>query len=161
MKRVVIGVGNPDRGDDGVGPAVARAVRARVPAEVEVVAVAGEPTSLLAAWEGADQAIVIDAVSTGAAPGTVLRHDAAEGPLPRRDACSTHGLGLEDAVALGRALGQLPRCLVVFGIEAASVTAGDPLSPAVTAALPALVDLVLAELGVTPRTARPAPGPRG
>jgi hydrogenase maturation protease len=153
VRRLVIGVGNPDRGDDGVGPAVARALRTQVLPGVDVVEVAGEPTSLLAAWEGADQVVLIDAMSTGAAPGTVLRHDAGTGPLPPRDSCSTHGLGVEDAIALGRALGALPRSLVVFGVEAASFTAGDRLSPGVAGAVPDLVDRILAELA-----ARPPPG---
>ncbi len=58
---VVIGVGNTDRRDDGVGPAVAAEVAADCPAGVRVLTCAVEPTAILDAWDGADLAVVIDA----------------------------------------------------------------------------------------------------
>ena len=47
-ERLVVGIGNPDRGDDAVGRLVARALRGRVPADVRVVEQDGEATALLA-----------------------------------------------------------------------------------------------------------------
>ena len=65
---VVVGVGNPWRRDDGAGLAVARGLRGRLPAGILVVEQEGEPTALLEAWSGADEAIVIDAVDSGPSP---------------------------------------------------------------------------------------------
>jgi hydrogenase maturation protease len=123
---VVLGVGNAFRGDDAVGLEVARAVGGE---EVEA-----EPTRLMDAWDGAEACVVVDAVRSGAPPGTVHRLDASSEPLPRSlfDA-STHHFGLADTVELARALGRLPGRLVVFGVEGARWDAGDAMTPAVAA----------------------------
>ena len=117
--RLLIGLGNELRGDDAAGLLVARAARGRA-AGIDVVESGGEPIDLLDSWEGFDDVVVADAVSSGAEPGTVHRIDAAAGPLPTPFASpSTHALGLAEAVELGRALDRLPTRLVVFGIEGA------------------------------------------
>jgi hydrogenase maturation protease len=129
---VVIGVGNPYRRDDGVGPAVAARVADGLGSgdhrHVRVCEHDGEPAGLLDLWDGARTAIVVDSVRSGAAPGTVHRttlHDAARAAAPRG---STHGLGLGDAVELARALGRLPQTMVVVGIEAGDTGHGSGLS---------------------------------
>ena len=147
---LIIGVGNPLRRDDGVGWVAARAVRQAVRA-VRVLELEGEGASLLEAWAGAEVAIVIDAVRGGACPGTVVRFEPPGDPLPRTFAStSTHAFGLPDAVELGRTLGRLPRRLIVYGVEGTDFTAGEGLSPAVEAAVPAVVSRVMAELEALP-----------
>ena len=90
----------------------------------------GEPTALIDAWEGADALWLVDAVSSGAEPGTVHRLDASERALPPDlFRASTHHVGLAEAVELARALGRLPARTVVFGIEGGSFAVGEPLSP--------------------------------
>jgi hydrogenase maturation protease len=121
----VIGVGSRDRGDDAAGLLAARFLRRRLAAGVPVICGSPDPVSLIALWEGADRVWLIDAVVSGAAPGTLHRVDAGRGRLLPRPPCrSTHALGLADAVELARAVGCLPRRLVVFGVEAASFTLG-------------------------------------
>ncbi len=143
---VVIGVGNAYRGDDAVGLAVAERLRARSLDGVTVVDCEQEPTRLLDAWQGADVALVVDAASSGAQPGTVHRFDAIEGDVPARVfRSSTHAFGIGDAVELARALGRLPRRLVVFGVEGADFVAGGALSPAVDAAVDRVVDELAVE----------------
>lgn len=146
---LVVGIGNPDRGDDGAGRAVARALRGVLPAGAKVTEHDGEATSLLALIEGADAAILIDACVSGAAPGTVRRFDAAAGPLPEADfaVASTHGFGLAAAIELGRALGQLPARCIVYAIEGESFGTGAPLSPPVAAAVTEVVGRVGKEMG--------------
>jgi hydrogenase maturation protease len=70
-RALVIGLGNASRRDDGAGLLVAQAVRARGVAGVDVRLNAADTAALLEAWEGARLAVVVDAVSSGAAPGTV------------------------------------------------------------------------------------------
>jgi hydrogenase maturation protease len=128
-RTVVIGVGNAWRSDDGAGLEVARLLVGTLPEEVEVLEREGEPTSLIEAWEGAEAVWLADAVSSGAEPGTVHRHDASEQALPATlFDTSTHHFGLAEAVEIARALGRLPRTTVVFGIEGASFDTGETLS---------------------------------
>ena len=152
---VVIGIGNPDRGDDGAGRAVARRLRGALPRGIEVLEHDGEATSLLACLEGREAAYLVDACVSGAAPGTVRRFDASAEPLPRETFdLSSHGLGLAAAVELGRTLGQLPGRCVVYAIEAASFGFGDSLSPAVEAAVAEVGGRLRAELATNPAGGR-------
>ena len=130
-----MGVGNPWRCDDGAGLAVARLLAGKLPDGVEVLEREGEPAALIDTFEGAERVWLADAISSGAAAGTVRRLDASSEELPAElFRTSTHHLGLADAVELARALGQLPPQLVVFGVEGASFEIGDELSPEVRAA---------------------------
>jgi hydrogenase maturation protease len=144
---VLIGVGNPYRRDDGIGPAVVAAVgKLHLPGIVLTVS-DGEPSQLLDAWSGADLAVLVDAVLCDPPePGRIHRTtlgSAAAGPA----AASTHGLGIPEAIRLAEALGRAPRRLVVFAVEAADLGFGLGLSSAVAASVPELTRAVHAELG--------------
>ena len=147
---LIIGIGNPDRGDDAVGVIVAQRLRQRLPAHVPILQTTGDPGFLLEAWQTAETVILIDAVHSGAPPGTIHRFDAHESPLPANFfRCSTHALGLPEAIELARALNlsrpgrdELPPQLIVYGIEAKDFTAGTGLSAPVEQAAHQLVDLV-------------------
>jgi hydrogenase maturation protease len=144
---VVVGVGNPYRRDDGVGLVLAERIGGRAPAGVTVLTQEQEPSRLLEAWEGAGAAVVVDAVASGAQPGTLYRFDATVDPVPAGVfRSSTHAFGVGDAIELSRALGSLPPRVVVHGVEGGSFEAGEGLSGAVIAALPALEAAVLADL---------------
>ena len=126
-------LGSRYRGDDAVGPLVADRLRA---AGATVLECDDEPTRLLDAWAGLDLVVIVDAVSSGAAAGTVHRVDPGEGPLPRDlGLASTHAFSVPDALELGRALGRAPRRVLVIGVEGAAFGMGDPVTPEVEAAL--------------------------
>lgn len=102
------------------------------------------PSELLALAKGAAALVVIDAMRSGAPPGTVRRL-APDEPLGGQETLSSHGLGVAECLALGRTLGLLPP-LLLYGIEAprsAPDTAPDEL---VSAAIPALLRLLAADL---------------
>jgi hydrogenase maturation protease len=129
---VVIGVGNALRGDDAAGLAVAEEIRASAPDDVAVRICEEEPSRLIDAFDDAEVAFLVDAVSTGAPPGTVHRFDASDAPVPSLELrSSTHALGIGEALELARALGRLPRRTVVFGIEGTDFVARDGMTPAV------------------------------
>jgi hydrogenase maturation protease len=131
-RRLVLCVGNPDRGDDGVGRLVARLLRGRVPADVAVVECDGGAAGVIDAFTGVDWVIVVDAVVSGAPAGTIHRVDCAGGEaLPAVRAASSHGLGVAEAIALARTLGCLPRQCMVYGVEGACFDVGADASPAV------------------------------
>lgn len=146
-RRRVIGIGNPDRGDDAAGRVVAQRLRGLLPPSVDIVEQDGEAAALLACFENAETAYLIDACASGAPAGTVRRFDAGAAPLPPDVfRLSTHDLGLAAAIELARALDQLPPSCIVFAIEAARVAPGDPLSSPVAAAIGKVADLVCAEI---------------
>jgi hydrogenase maturation protease len=130
----VIGLGNEWRGDDGVGLEVARRLGGRE--------LGGEPIELAEALFGGAEVVVVDAVSSGAPPGTVHTFDASTEPLPARlfGASSTHTLGLAEALELARSLGRLPHRVTVYGIEGSRFGFGKGLSPEVELAAEELVE---------------------
>jgi hydrogenase maturation protease len=147
-RTVVIGIGNPDRGDDAAGPQLLGRLRGRLPAHVQLIEQRGEATALLAQLQGCDAAYLIDACRSGSPPGALRRIDARDCPLPPDSGeCSTHGFGLAQALELARALGLLPRRCVVYCIEGASYDPGAPLSAPVRCAIDTLAARLIAEIG--------------
>lgn len=157
---LVVGLGNPDRGDDAVGHTVARRVAAlRLPG-IQVVE-REDPTSLIDLWGDRDLAVVVDAVSSNGVPGTLMIMESGVGGAPltedawtRTGRGGTHAFGLAAAVELSRALHRLPRRLVLIGIEAGGLEHGEPLSAPVSAAVELAVEAVigmLSEAGALPR----------
>ena len=149
VKVVVAGFGSVHRLDDGVGPLVA--ARAERESGARDVSPLSDPLDLLGHWNGADLVIVIDAVRSGIAPGTI---QVVEIDLKGFDrdfetvnagggTTSTHGVGLEGVLRLAQAIGQAPKRLVVVGIEGERFGVGEGLSPAVEAAVPAAVRVVV------------------
>ena len=152
---LVIGLGNDQRGDDGSGLEVARALRPRLGGKARVEECTSEGIALLDLWRDADRVLVVDAVVSGGIPGTVHRFEAGDGFSPGvRSATSTHGLSLAEAVALGRGLGCLPRQLVVYGIEIDNLAVGAGLSPPVARGVREVTDRIVAELE---KEAEPSP----
>ena len=143
----MIGIGNPDRRDDAAGLEVARRLRAILPDSIHVIEESGEATALMAAWEGADCVVTIDAMASGARPGLIRRFDLKDDPLPAHLLrCSTHDLGLPEAIELSRRLGTLPSRLVVYGIEGADFGCGRSLSTSVLLAVDTAVHAIQGEL---------------
>jgi len=146
-RRVLLGIGNPDRGDDAAGSAVVQSLRGALPDDVELAHENGEAATLLARLQGTSAAYLVDACASGARAGTVQRFDAAAAPLPQDALClSTHGLGLAEAIELARTLGQLPPRCVVYAIEGTSFEPGAPLTPAVADAVADVARRLMAEI---------------
>jgi hydrogenase maturation protease len=144
---LVIGIGNPDRGDDAAGLHVARRVReATSPGEVTVRELAGDQLALIDEWAGATEVYVVDAVCSGGAPGTVYQFDAADALTGRFSHRGSHTFSLADVIELARALGRLPGHLAGYGIEGASFAIGEGLSPEAAAAVDAVASLLLDDL---------------
>jgi hydrogenase maturation protease len=144
---VVIGIGNPFRRDDGIGPEVAAHILEQRLPGVHVIISDGEPAGLLEAWEGADLAVVVDAIQrVPASPGSIHRLTVSQMEAGGT-AASSHGLGVPEAIRLGRALERLPRQIVILAVEGADTGPGTGLSNAVAAAVPQAVAAVMTELG--------------
>lgn len=134
---VVAALGQPFRGDDGIGPLVVAALARRLPAAANCLVHVTDPIDLVEHWRGCRLAIVVDASQGAGKPGTITQFDSAAGPLPTAPEAftSTHGFGLAQAIAMARALGSLPARLIVFGVEGLAFGPGAEMSPAVRRAL--------------------------
>jgi hydrogenase maturation protease len=143
---LVVGIGSA-LGDDAVGPEVVAHLTS-VPGVDVVEHVA--PASLVELIAGRGLVVIVDAVVSGAAPGTVQVLTPAELPLSGTfGAAGTHGVGLAEAVELAAVLGRLPERLVVVGVEVdAPPGEASAMSTAVGAAVPHAVSAVLDVLGL-------------
>ena len=141
---VVIGVGNEFKRDDNAGPAVVARLRGLVPDGVDLLVSDGEPTRLIEAWDGARIAVIVDAVrGEPAVPGRLHRMVLHEPGAGGGRAASSHGLGLDDAIGLARVLGRVPGTLILHAVEAADLSHGTGLTPAVAATIDTLAAVVL------------------
>lgn len=143
----VIGVGNVWRGDDAVGLQAVRRLRERLGPSVEVVEAEGDGLAILDLMEGIDHVILIDAVQGEGRPGTTVRLDlSTETRWGALIPCSTHAIGIADAIDLARTLGRLPKQIILYGIEIESVDSGVSLSGSVREGLDIVVEQVYQEV---------------
>ena len=144
---LVIGVGNPDRGDDGLGPLVVRRLAEMELPGVTIIERSGDGLALIEDWGGYDAVVLIDAAAPVGVPGRIHRLDLAGEELPVEfSRASTHAFGVAEAVRLARTLGRLPARAIVYAVEAVNFDAGAGLSAEVAAAVPALLTHLAAEL---------------
>lgn len=143
---LIIGVGNPDRGDDGVGRLVCRRLHELVGEHARFVEHSGETTSLLSLIETADRVFIVDACLTGGHPGEIRFWDGRHAPVVHKGDLSTHGFGVAAAIELGRVLGGLPSSLTLCTIEAGCFDVGVPMSEQVRDAADRLAEMLKAEI---------------
>jgi len=148
--KLVIGIGNPFRGDDGAGLILAAMLRERDLPGTVLIEANGDVSGLMDAWKDAAEVILVDAVFSGAKAGTIFRFDASHHPLPRETfaSVSTHSFSLADSIELARALGQLPAKVIVYGIEGKDFSARTGLTPEVERATNEALKRILADVGV-------------
>jgi len=143
---LVIGLGNPILGDDGVGWRVAENLRDYLnDPDVEVLCLSLGGLALMEHLAGYRRVIIVDAMTSGAPAGTLHRMTAQEmDELSVQHTASVHDLSLSTALALGRELGlELPKEIQIVGVEArVELAFGETLSPAVQSALPLAMELV-------------------
>ena len=143
---LVIGIGNTFRSDDGVGVWVAQRLRRQASRGVSILEATGEGGALLEAWKGAASVFLVDAMRSGAVPGTIHRFDAAVEPIRAKFfRTSSHAFGVGEAIELARALNQLPPHLIVYGIEGANFGPGVEISAVVLHAAAEVCERLLTE----------------
>ncbi len=144
---LVLGLGNPLCGDDGLGvQAVAEIALRYEPPQGALVLDGGTlGLSLLPYLEDAEDALLVDAVRGDAPPGTLVRLSGAEILPAVETRLSVHQVGVADLIAAAELRGRLPRRLALVGLVPATLDLGFGLSSAVALRLPALVEAVAAE----------------
>ena len=145
---VVIGLGNVVLSDDGLGVHALRRLRRRCSTSGHVELIEGGTAGLLLLPYLADarRAIIIDAIDTGAAPGTLVRLAGEDWASIFAIRVSPHDVGLRDLLGAAQLSGAWPRELVLHGAQPASTAIGTELSAPVAAALDPLVCAILNEL---------------
>jgi hydrogenase maturation protease len=144
-KILVLGVGNPFRRDDGIGPAVIGRLKSEWrPQESNADLLDGgtDGLSLIDYIEGYEKVLVVDAVDMGATPGEVRMFSPEEAKLAvKADALSTHGFGLAEVIALMEKL-EMKTDMRIIGIQVKDVTFGEGMSPEVSSKLEEILKLV-------------------
>jgi hydrogenase maturation protease len=147
MKTLVLGLGNPLVTDDSIGLRIVAALKPLLAdrTNVEVAEDYWGGLRLMERLVGYQRAIIVDAILTGAPPGTI--HHLAPDDIPTQRSSSSHDVNLPTALEFGRQAGmKLPENdrILLVGIEVEDViTFGETCTPAVLAAVsPAVEDIL-------------------
>ena len=147
-KTLVLGLGNIIMRDEGLGVrACERLTRHyRLPDDVNVLDGGTLGLDLLPYLEGVNDLLIIDAVSAGAPPGSLVRLENEQIPQTLALKTSMHQVGLQELLAVMALRGQTPPRVVLWGMEPLILEPGLDLSEPVLANLDTLVASVVAEL---------------
>jgi hydrogenase maturation protease len=148
---LVLALGNPLRGDDGVGPEVLdRLKQVDLPRHVVLVDGGTGGLEVVLEFVGKSRGIVIDAVRFGGEAGQYRRFDLLDMQLPPAIWTAGHAHGLVAAIELGRALQILPKELILYAIEPEQCDRALHLSQAAKSAISEVANAIVAELHATP-----------
>lgn len=148
MRTVVLGVGNTIMSDEGLGVRCVERLVASGALPEGVVAIDGGTSTheLLGDIYGVDLLVIVDAVVTGGAPGSLIRLEGDCIPSAFSNKLSPHQHGINDLLATLQLVGRAPARVVLHGAMPASLELGMELSPTIEAVLPELAARVLAEV---------------
>ena len=147
---LILGLGNPLYGDDGVGPAVIQRLQERVlPPDVELLDGGTGGLGLLDVIAGRRLVVVVDAAEMGRPAGTAARVTPEQARLLGDQApLSPHQVGLAEVLALAERLGMAPAQVIIWALQPAYLGWKHGLSPEVERSLPGLVVAIMAEIGI-------------
>jgi hydrogenase maturation protease len=146
-KTIVVGVGNTVHSDDGVGVHALKILQGdpRLPGDVILIDGGTLGIELLAYLHDSTRLLLLDAVDVGEPAGTLLRMGGSElRGLPC--GASVHQLGVADLLATLPLVSEMPREIVLLGMQPASTDWGTELSAPVEAALGSLVEAAVEQL---------------
>ncbi len=148
MNILVLGIGNVLMMDDSVGVRAIEELQSayHFPAGVELLDGGTSGIELLSHIGGRDHLIIIDALKSGHAPGTIVRVEGEDVPARFMTRISPHQLGLSDVLAAATISGQLPSNLLLFGVEPKKIELGLGLTDEVRASFDELLETVVNEL---------------
>jgi hydrogenase maturation protease len=147
-RTVVIGLGSPLMGDDGLGLAALARLQEQwtLPATVELVDGGTWGMNLLPVIEDADRLLLLDAIHANAPAGTLIVLDRARIPRYLAMKISPHQVDLRDVLGLAELRGTLPEETVALGLQPARVELAHELSAALRDHLDDLVAAAVRQL---------------
>jgi hydrogenase maturation protease len=149
----VIGCGNSNRQDDGVGPSVVRALLDRRLDErfdgVRLIDAGTDGIAAMFAAKGCQSLIIVDACRSGSEPGAIFEAPGAELERQRAPGLTLHDFRWDDALYAGRKMFRdaFPSDIIILLIEAETVDYGIGLSPAVAMSAAKVADRIEAIVG--------------
>ncbi len=145
---VVIGVGNLLMKDEGIGIHALEALQAiALPPDVRLID-GGTSPDLISYTQAGDKLIIIDAAKAGGEPGAIYRFRPEDLAVEKGVLTSAHELGVVQNLSLMSLLGNKPAETIIIGIEPKEIDPGLELSPELQQRLPAIVKVVLKEIGL-------------
>ncbi|HUO52795.1 MAG TPA: HyaD/HybD family hydrogenase maturation endopeptidase [Gemmatimonadaceae bacterium] len=155
----VIGLGSPLMGDDGVGLVALERLRREfdLPPQVELIDGGTWGMSLLPVIEDAERLLFLDAINTGAAPGTVITLRRDEIPRYLAMKVSPHQVDLADVLAVAELRGTLPKETIAVGLQPERVEMSVGLSPTLEHGLDGLLATAVRQLEAWGASCRPRP----
>jgi len=145
---VVIGVGNPLMGDDGLGIEVLERLRLGWSFRPSLDLLDGGTwgLNLLPHVESAGRVMFIDAINVGREPGILVELEAEEIPRFLARKLSPHQIDVKEVLALAELRGTLPEELCAIGLQPESVEMSTSLSAPVAAGVDRLIERVIERL---------------
>lgn len=135
----IIGIGNPLKGDDGIGIVLIKEIEEKVPSNIQVYDVGSGIMKTLHILRDLDKAIIVDAVHFGGEPGDFRFFEPKEAKS-LVESKSSHDVDLIEVMELSDQLGELPGETLIMGVEPKDVSFREELSPILKKKLPVLVD---------------------
>jgi hydrogenase maturation protease len=146
-KTLIIGIGNEFRSDDAAGLIAAKKIKKHGLIDADVIESNGDGAGLIDSWTGRKNVIIIDAVLSGSAPGTIHRLEIGKSILPAEFfKFSTHLFSIPQAIYLSASLGKLPDKIIILGIEGSSFETGNAISGEVEQAINSIEQIVQTEI---------------
>jgi len=154
-KTLILGVGNLLLSDEGVGIQVVERLKEtyQFPENVQLLDGGTLGMNLLYYLEGVENLLLIDAVETGKAPGTLIRLEGEEVPTFFSLKMSPHQMGVPDMLFAAKLTDLYPQTVVLWGVQPHKFDATLDLSPAVSAQMEPLMNNIcqeLAQWGIQP-----------
>ena len=150
MKTIILGIGNPILGDDGVGVHIANELKNQIqnPNITVDEAITGG-MNLLDLILGYDKAIIIDAVKAeNGEKGEVRRIPL--GNFSTMHSCNPHDVSLMEAIEMAKKMGEkrIPKEIIIIGVMMKEIPCefGEKLSKDIATAVPKAVDMTLNEI---------------
>ncbi len=142
-KILVIGIGNEFRGDDAAGLLAAEKLREKNLDHLVIRFNNRDGSALLMLWEGFDNVILIDAVSSDSEPGRIHHVDLLDSSFEEKlTRTSGHNFSIFETVKLAGYVDKVPSNLKLYGIESKNFTMGENPSEAVLTAVDRVVELL-------------------
>jgi len=152
VKTLILGIGNPILGDDGIGFHVVQELARRISdQDIDVLDVNTSGLDLLENIAGYDKVIIIDAIETDTGDrGGIYKLGLEDLVNTVNQASWPHNVNLATAIDIGRKFvaNQMPKEMVIFAIVVGQVTSfAEEMTAKVRETVPKVVDLVLQEIG--------------
>jgi hydrogenase maturation protease len=146
-KTIVVGIGNKYLRDDGIGVQVADELAGSLGEKVLVRSCQSADISLLAQFAGASKVVLVDALKSGADPGTVSRYTILPNKNPLDSVRGLHSLDLRDVFDIATQTGLLTCPVTIIGVEPKEISVGEGMSDELVQAMPRVLSAVIDEAG--------------